>query len=110
MPDGREAWESVVLPEGTVGRCEPFPGARKPAYRSWVDFGPPGVLASSAQLTALCAPEGLVGRQVVCAVSLGERRVGPFVGQCPTTGFDDGTGAVVPAVPDRPVPDGARLY
>lgn len=99
-----------MLLAGTVVRCEAFPEARKPAYKLWVDLGERGVLASSAQLTGMYSPDGLVGRQVVCAVSLGERQIGPFVSQCLTTGFDDGSGKVVLAVPDRPVPNGARLF
>lgn len=110
VPVALDAWGQVEILAGTVVRCEPFPEARKPAYKLWVDFGPRGVLASSAQLAGLYQPEGLVGRQVVCVVNLGERRVGPFVSQCLTTGFDDGEGRVVLAVPERPVPDGSRLY
>jgi tRNA-binding protein len=105
-----EAWGAVEILAGTVVRAEPFPEARKPALKLWIDFGERGVLASSAQITDLYAPESLVGRQVVCAISLGERRIGPFVSQCLTTGFADPEGQVVLAVPDRPVPNGARLH
>lgn len=108
--DALEAWGAVEVLVGTVVRAEPFPEARKPAIKLWIDFGEHGVLASSAQLTGHYSPESLVGRQVVCAVNLGERRIGPFVSQCLTTGFADADGNVVLAVPDRPVPNGARLH
>lgn len=108
--DALEAWGAVEVLAGTVVRAEHFPEARKPAIKLWIDFGERGVLASSAQITGHYSPESLVGRQVVCAVSLGERRIGPFVSQCLTTGFADAEGQVVLAVPDRPVPNGSRLH
>ena len=108
------AWaefERVELRVGTVTRAAPAAGTRVPAIRLWVDLGPAlGVHTSSAQLTAHYGPESLVGRQVVCVVNLAPKRVAGFDSQVLVTGFPDASGAVVLAVPERPVPDGARLF
>src|SRR5207249_5405076 len=74
-PTGVATWsefERVGIRVGTVRRVEPFPEARKPAYKLWIDFGPFGIRQSSAQLTALYQPDELVGRQVVCATGRSE--------------------------------------
>lgn len=95
---------------GTVRECLPFPEARRPAWRLRIDFGPLGLKTSSAQLTDLHRPGDLVGRQVLAVVNLPPRRIGPFVSEVLVTGFPDAGGRVVLAVPERPVPDGARLF
>jgi tRNA-binding protein len=106
-----EQFLAVELRVGTVVEAEEFPEARKPAYRLRVDFGPEiGVLRSSAQLTELYRCEELVGRQVVGVVNLPPRQIGPMRSECLVTGFPDENGAVVLARPERPVPDGARLF
>ncbi len=102
--------EPLDLRVGRVIRAEPNPGARKPAYRLWIDFGPLGVRTSSAQLTALYSPEELVGRQVVAAVNLGEKRIAGFVSQVLVLGVPDAEGRVVLLTPDRPVPPGERVF
>lgn len=111
---GTIAWDDfarVELRVGTVTRAEAADGTRVPAIWLWVDLGPAlGVRTSSAQLTAHYAPAALVGRQVVCVVNLAPKRIGGFVSQVLVTGFPDACGAVVLAVPERPVPDGARLF
>ena len=95
---------------GTVRRVEPFPEARTPAWKLWIDFGPDlGERASSARLVDLYAARDLVGRQVVALVNVPPRRIGPFRSECLVTGFDRGDGVVVTTV-ERPVPDGSRLY
>ena len=95
---------------GTVLRVEPFPEARKPAWKLWIDFGPlVGERASSAQLTDLYTEEDLVGRQVVALVNVPPRRIGPFLSECLVTGFD-GDGGIVLTTVERPVPNGARLF
>jgi len=103
-------FQRVELRAGTVVSAEPFPEARRPAFKLHVDFGPElGVLKSSAQLTDLYDCEALVGRQVLAVVNFPPKQIGPIRSQCLVTGFYREDGAVVLAVPDAPVPNGARL-
>lgn len=103
-------FERVELRVGTVLTAEPFPEARKPAYRLTVDFGDDvGVRKSSAQITDLYEPSDLVGKQVVGVVNFPPKQIGPFMSECLVTGFVQADGSVVLAVPERPVPNGARL-
>lgn len=103
-------FEKVELRAGTIITAESFPEARKPAYRLRVDFGPDiGVLKSSAQITDLYGPEELVGRQVLAVVNFPPRQVGPMMSECLVTGCYREDGSVVLAVPDKTVPNGARL-
>jgi len=104
-----EEFESVDLRVGTIVAAEPFPEARKPAYRLRIDLGELGVKRSSAQITDRYEPETLLGRQVVCCVNLGDRQVGPFVSEVLVTGFHAEDGSVVLAVPDMEVGNGAKL-
>ena len=100
----------VQLRIGTVVSAEPFPEAHRPAYRLRVDFGPElGELKSSAQITELYALDELVGRQVVGVVNFPPKQIGPMRSECLITGFYRDDGAVVLAVPDQPVPNGAKL-
>lgn len=99
------------LRAGTILSAAPLEGTRKPAYRLSIDFGPEiGIKASSAQITDLYTPEGLVGRQVIAVVDLEPRRIAGFVSEVLTTGLPDEEGRVVLIGPDTPVPNGARLY
>lgn len=101
----------VDIRVGTVRRAEPFPEARKPALKLWIDFGPElGTLKSSAQITEHYHPDDLIGRQVLAVVNFPEKQIGPLKSQCLTLGLADGDGAVVLVRPDLPVPDGARLF
>lgn len=96
---------------GTVVAAETFPEARKPAYRLRVDFGSEiGVRSSSAQITDHYRPEDLIGRQVAAVVNFPPRRIAGFVSEVLILGLPDGAGGVVLVAPDRPVPDGGRLY
>jgi tRNA-binding protein len=106
------AWadfERVDLRAGTVRAVEPFPEARKPAWKLRVDFGPLGDRWSSAQITTIYQPADLLGRQVLGVLNFPRKKIGPFWSEVLTTGFYREDGAIVLARPDRPVPDGARL-
>ncbi|ABM29945.1 export-related chaperone CsaA [Nitratidesulfovibrio vulgaris DP4] len=103
-------FEAVEIRAGTVVRVEPFPEARIPAWKVWVDFGNElGVLKSSARITHLYAAEDLMGRQVVGVVNFPPRQIGPFRSEFLVTGFVQADGSVVLAVPERPVANGVRL-
>lgn len=105
-----DEFESVELRVGTIVRVELFPEARKPAYKVWVDFGPQiGEKKTSVQITRLYTPEELVGRQIVGVVNFPPKQVGPFLSEFLLTGFTDAEGAIVIAIPERPVPNGAKL-
>ena len=107
---GWDDFMKVELRVGKVLAVEPFPQARKPAYKLQVDFGPEvGVRKSSAQVTAHYTPEELVGRLVVGVVNFPKKQIGPFVSECLVTGFHDEAGRVALCVPDKDVPLGTRL-
>jgi tRNA-binding protein len=95
---------------GTVVRAEPFPEARKPAIKLWVDFGLEiGERKSSAQITDLYTPEGLIGRKVMAVVNFPPRQIGPFTSEILVLGFPDEEGRIILAAPDHNVPDGSRM-
>ncbi|WP_119278353.1 tRNA-binding protein [Calidithermus roseus] len=105
-----EAFELLDLRVGRIIRAEPNAEARKPAYKLWIDFGPLGQKASSAQLTALYTPEELVGRLVIAAVNLGSRKIAGFTSEVLVLGLPDAEGQVVLLEPEREVPLGGRVY
>jgi tRNA-binding protein len=104
-------FEKVDIRVGTIRAAQPLEGARKPAIRLEIDFGPEiGVKKSSAQLTVHYTPEQLVGRQVAAVVNFPPRQIGKFMSEVLTLGFPDGDGSVVLVVPDKAVPDGGKLF
>jgi tRNA-binding protein len=108
---GEISWadfEKIVIVAGTVTRVEPFPEARKPAWKVWVDFGPHGERKTSAQIAALYSADELVGRQIVGVINFPEKQIGPFRSQFLLTGFHTDAGVVITTV-ERPVPNGTRL-
>ena len=102
---------SVDIRIGTVLSAEPFPEARKPAFKLLIDFGPTiGVKKSSAQITEHYGLEDLPGRKVAAVVNFPPRQIGKFMSEVLTLGFADADGAVILFAPDHSVPDGSRLF
>jgi len=96
---------------GRVIRAEPFPEARKPAIKLWIDFGAEiGERKTSAQLTVHYRPEDLIGRQVLAVVNFPPRQIGRFMSEVLVLGVPDDNGAVVLIRPDLDVPKGGRLH
>ena len=96
---------------GTVVDVQPFPEARKPAYKLWIDFGGDlGIKRSSAQITVHYKMDQLLGRQVMAVVNFAPRQIGPFISEVLTLGVPDEEGAVVLLRPDLKVNDGGRMF
>ena len=101
----------VDIRTGRIIRAEPFPEARKPAIKMWIDFGPDvGERKTSAQVTAHYTPESLVGKQVMAVVNFPPRQIGPFMSEVLVLGVPDDNGEVVLLSPDQDVPTGGRMH
>jgi tRNA-binding protein len=101
----------VDIRVGRIVRAEPFPEARKPAIKLWVDFGPEiGEKRSSAQLTRHYTPEGLLGRLVMGVVNFPPRQIGKVMSEVLVLGVPDAEGEVVLLAPDQDVPLGGRMF
>ena len=101
----------VDIRVGQIRRAEPFPEARKPALKLWVDFGGKlGVKKSSAQITRHYSPEYLVGKTVIAVVNFSPRQIGKFMSEVLVLGVPDRNGEVVLLCPDKDVPLGVRMY
>jgi tRNA-binding protein len=104
-------FEKVDIRVGRITRAEPFPEARKPAIKLWVDFGPEiGEKRSSAQLVRHYTPEALVGRQVLAVVNFPPRQIGPVRSEVLVLGVPDADGEVVLIGPGHEVPLGGKLF
>ena len=96
---------------GVITRAEPFPEARKPAIKMWIDFGPEiGERKTSAQVTAHYTPDSLIGKQVIAVVNFPPRQIGPFRSEVLVLGLPDASGEVVLLGPDHDVPVGGRMH
>jgi tRNA-binding protein len=106
-----EDFQLLDIRVGRVVDAKPFPEAKKPAFRLWIDFGAElGVKQSSAQITVHYRLDQLIGRQVLAVVNFPPRRIGPFTSEVLTLGVPDDDGAVVLLRPDFPVGNGGRMF
>jgi len=104
-------FEQVDIRVGTITDAQPFPQARKPAYKLVIDFGAEiGIKRSSAQLTVHYRADQLIGRQVCAVVNFPPRQIGPFISEVLTLGMPDDDGSVVLVKPDFKVPNGGKLF
>ncbi len=106
----RSDFEQVELRVGTIIDAQPYPEARKPAFKVRVDFGPEiGIKKSSAQITHHYTLEGLIGTQIIGVVNFPPKQIGTFISEFLVTGFHDSEGHIVLARPDLPVPNGEKM-
>lgn len=104
-------FEKVDIRVGRITRAEPFPEARKPAFKLWVDFGGDlGEKRSSAQITRHYTPEALIGRQVMAVVNFPPRQIGKVLSEVLVLGVPDAEGEVVLIAPGHEVPLGGKLF
>lgn len=104
-------FQKVDIRAGRVIRAEPFPEAKKPAIKLWIDFGPEiGEKKSSAQITTLYTPDTLIGRQVMAVVNFPPRQIGPFRSEVLVLGVSDSEGRISLLAPGHDVPCGARMH
>lgn len=106
-----ETFLKIDMRVGKVLRAEPYPEARRPALKLWVDFGPEiGEKKTSAQITDNYTPESLIGRMVVGVVNFPPRQIGKFMSEFLVLGSEDENGGIVLLSPDKSVPPGGRIH
>jgi tRNA-binding protein len=106
-----EEFNKIDFRSGTVIKAEPFPEAKKPAFKLWIDFGADlGVKKSSAQITDLYTIDSLIGKQVVCVVNFNPRQIATFISEVLVTGFPDENNRIALTTVDRVVPNGSKLF
>lgn len=106
-----DEFDKVDFRSGTVIKVEPFPRAKKPAYKVWVDFGSEiGIKQTSAQVTVHYTPASLIGRKVVGCINLGEKNIAGFTSEFLLVGFPDDNGAICLITVDPIVPNGKKLF
>jgi tRNA-binding protein len=103
-------FEKVELRVGTIVRAEPFPEARTPAFKLFVDFGEFGIKQSSAQITAAYRIDELVGMQVIAVINFEPKRIAGFKSEVLIAGFERAPGEVILGTPGKAVPNGAKLF
>lgn len=105
-----EDFQRVDMRVGIVVRAEPFPEARKPAIKLWIDFGEMGERKTSAQLTCNYSPDSLVGRRVIAVVNFPPRQVAKFMSEVLVLGVPDDNGEIILLQPERDIPLGGRVF
>jgi tRNA-binding protein len=104
-------FEKIDIQAGTIIAVEPFPEARKPAYKLIIDFGTTiGIKQSSAQITHYYKPEQLIGKQIAAVINFAPKQIGPFISEVLVLGFPDHKGKIVLITPDIAIQNGARLF
>ena len=102
-------FERVDMRVGVIADAQPFPEARKPAFRLWIDFGALGIKRSSAQITDHYVPADLIGRRVIAVVNFPPKQIGPFVSEVLVLGAYGERGEVILLRPDFDVPPGSKI-